>query len=196
MQQPHCSSPTAQTQGIGGFRPKNNADAVRLRCRGSLPAAGSGRRQRQSRAVKIKTDTLRRTRRPVPGVITFFATLSCLFTRNANGISNAFYDPDCVREDPFWQKYQNLIAEAVTKNEAPDFHVSRYALQIPGCPLGKLVACVGSEDMAVRDCFYHIPVDFYLLMSSRLERATDANSKAGAQAAGHGAAVFCLSGKS
>ncbi|CAD7975559.1 unnamed protein product, partial [Amoebophrya sp. A120] len=89
-------------------------------------------------------------------------------TASATNVGRQFYDPDCVREDPFWTKYLNLVSDAVAKNEPPDYHVSRYALQIPGCPLGKLVACVGAESMdSVRDCFYHIPTDFYLLMSSQ-----------------------------
>ncbi|CAD7947498.1 unnamed protein product [Amoebophrya sp. A25] len=82
-------------------------------------------------------------------------------------VGRQFYDPDCVREDPFWSKYLELVSAQVAAGEKPDFHVSRYALQIAGCPLGKLVACVGSENMSLRECFYHIPVDFYLLMSSR-----------------------------
>ena len=80
---------------------------------------------------------------------------------------NAWVDPDCAREDPFWTKYLALVQQQAVKGEMPDYYLSRYALEIKGCPLGKVVACIGSQNLALESCLTHIHVEFMHMISSR-----------------------------
>ena len=111
----------------------------------------------------------KRRRRP-PLSTQLLAVLSFLFLpalADPATPTRTFYDPDCVRDDPFWGKYRDLVSAQVGIGEKPDFHVSRYALEIKGCPLGKLVACIGSQNLPIIDCLHLISSDFFLLVSSR-----------------------------
>ena len=59
------------------------------------------------------------------------------------------------------------MQQQAVKGEMPDYYLSRYALEIKGCPLGKVVACIGSQNLALESCLTHIHVEFMHMISSR-----------------------------
>ena len=94
-------------------------------------------------------------------------TVSAAQNWHRNNAQSPARDPDCVREDPFWNKYRNLVIGQLQAGQEIDVHLSKYALEVSGCPLGKLVACMGSQQLGVMECLTHIQAEFMLIMSSR-----------------------------